>query len=87
MNTDDPDGMALACKVCGFRPAGEVTMGVFAAHVETEHDTTELLLDLVVICDRCDVVMPHRRSEGNRHWHDCPQCRRTRVLKTREPLS
>lgn len=80
MSLDVPDGMALTCQLCGYRPADNLTMGVLAAHFETEHDTADVRLDLVVICDRCDVVMPLQRTQGRKSYHDCPRCHRTRVI-------
>jgi len=76
---------ALACGECGWRPASEVTMGVFKAHVETEHpdtDANDLRMDMVVVCPRDNTVAPLTRSKPLADGrtlciHDCPTCHRT----------
>lgn len=75
---------ALACKHCGWRPPGDLAMGVAAAHFETEHDTTDVAFDLVVVCDHCDRAMTYFASIGNQDHFECKPCHRGRVV-TRQP--
>lgn len=67
----------LACRFCGWRPIAEKTIGLVAAHIETEHPGEELELDMVVICPSCDNVCPLTMDDGKRFIHDCPSCKRT----------
>lgn len=79
----DSDGMALACRHCGFRPDLDLTQGVVAAHFETEHNTTKIHLDLIVVCPRDDTSMVFERRVGNRDVFGCPTCYRTRrIIRT-----
>lgn len=57
-----------------------------AAHFEVEHQTTEVRVELVPICPRCDVPMTFDHTHGNRDHFWCPQCRRNRVI-TRQPAT
>ena len=57
----------------------DITTGVMAAHFETEHDTTDVELELVVVC-RCDRTMIFERSVGNKDHFVCEACHRRRVL-------
>lgn len=77
---DTPDGMALLCKTCRWRPTEELTAGLLAAHFETEHGTDKVELELVVLCPRCDEPMAFDRSVGNRDYFSCERCHRTRVI-------
>ncbi|GAA4439514.1 hypothetical protein [Phytohabitans houttuyneae] len=77
------DGMALVCATCRWRPIGELTMGVVEAHFETEpdHDASNLKLELVVLCPRCDQEMVFERSVGDRDIFNCAPCHRTRSIR------
>lgn len=75
-----PEGFALTCQTCGFRPDPDVKMGVLAAHFETEHQTADVRLDLVAVCPRDNALMVQTHSAGAKTWWDCPVCRRTRVV-------
>lgn len=80
------DDMALACKHCAYRFPIHITVGVMAAHFETEHDTTEVELELVVVCPRCDRVMAFEHSIGNKDHFACSSCHRVRVItRTEQP--
>ncbi len=85
---DVPDGMALACGTCGWRPGGDLTVGLIGAHVETEHGTGDIQLELVVLCWRCDTPMTFSHSrEGVRSsadFFDCGTCHRRRTIR-RDP--
>lgn len=84
----DQDGMDLACAICRWRPDGALTQGVAAAHFETEHATADVKFELVVICHRCDVEMPHELTTATRtgllkHRHQCTRCHRSRIITQR----
>jgi transposase-like protein len=79
-----PDGMILVCATCRWRPDGDLTVGVLAAHFETEHDTSHVRMELVVLCLRCDAEMAFERSAGSRDIFACAPCRRTRAIR-RDP--
>lgn len=83
--TADPDGMALICQLCGWRPDEALTQGVVSAHFETEHDSTDVRLELVVLCPCCDKPMRYERSAemrsgAARDFFSCPTCHRTRTI-------
>lgn len=78
---DVPDGMALTCKPCGLRLDDNAPMGVIAAHFELEHDGADIMLELVVICPRCDGVMAYEGSFGRVDRFQCEPCHRTRTLR------
>lgn len=81
------DPFRLACKHCGWRPPEDLEMGVAAAHFETEHNTTEVAFDLVVVCDRCDGVMPLFAILGEEHHFQCEPCKRGRIIRQRPPVA
>jgi hypothetical protein len=60
-------------------------MGVVAAHFETEHDSTDVRLELVVLCWRCDTPMTFSHSrEGadmSIDFFDCATCHRRRSIR------
>jgi len=71
--------MVLLCKVCRWRLPGDQTMGVVAAHFETEpeHDPEDVKLEMVGWCPRCDRELTLDRIEEGlmRTIHYvCPQC-------------
>jgi hypothetical protein len=79
----DDDGFALECQHCHYRFPMDVTVGVLAAHFEAEHQTTDVKLDLAVVC-RCDRSMTFVRAERNRDLFTCGSCHRTRVIKRKD---
>lgn len=84
MSLDVPDGMALICRTCRWRPATDLPMGLLAAHFETEHDTSKVNLELVVLCLRCDKPMAFLRSEGRKDIFACDPCCRVRTIRRTE---
>lgn len=82
------DGFGLACPECKHIFSMKITMGVVAAHMEVEHNITEVKLDLVVLCLRCDGIMPLERTEhtksGPKHHHYCDRCKRSRIVNQRD---
>lgn len=80
------DGFGLACKTCDHIFPTDVTMGVVGAHMEVIHNdsSTEISLDLVVLCPRCRKAMNLVRSEptsaGQRHHYECQPCHRVRAI-------
>lgn len=81
----DPDGMGLCCIHCRFVFPGEITSGVMAAHFETEHGTTDVKLELVALCPRCEKPMMFERTETLssgllRDYFSCNDCHRSRTV-------
>lgn len=86
-----PDLLVLRCNAapdrCRWRPPLDLTMDLVAAHFDLEeaHDPTDIKLELVAWCWRCDVEMDLFRSQdlgqgAERHHYQCPLCRRTRSI-------
>lgn len=78
------DFWALACTHCGYRFPTTITVGVMAAHFEAEHDTTDVRVELVVLCDRCNQVMTHFATVGEEIHYQCEPCHRGRIIHQRE---
>lgn len=78
---DVPDGMALTCKPCGWRPGIDLPMGLIAAHFETEHGTDKVNLELVVLCSRCDQPMAFSHTLRRLDHFQCEPCRRVRTIR------
>ncbi len=78
---DVPDGTALLCQTCGWRPDENLTVGLVKAHFEVEHDTSEVRLDLVALCPRCAAAMRFTHHHAGRDHHVCDGCRRTRTIR------
>lgn len=76
-----PDGMALVCRTCRWRPAENLPIGLLAAHFDTEHHTSEITLELVVLCPRCDKPMTHEATVGRQDFFACPDCKRSRTIR------
>ncbi len=81
---DVPDGMALACRTCAWRPGDNLTIGVLAAHFEAEHDTSKVELDLIVLCPRCDKPMNLFATVGNEDHFTCDLCHRDRKIRSNQ---
>ena len=77
---DVPKGMALACLPCKWIIPEDITIGVLAAHFEAEHQTTEVTVELVVVC-RCGTIMNFEGSLAGRDTFGCPQCQRSRTIR------
>lgn len=78
---DVPDGMALLCQTCQWRPDENLTVGLMQAHFETEHDTSDIRLDLVALCPRCDTAMAFEHHHAGRDHFVCATCRRARTIR------
>lgn len=78
---DVPDGFALLCSICRYRPPEGITVAVLAAHFEVEHDTDAVTLELVALCPRCDRPMRHDYSHGNLDHFECDACKRSRIVR------
>ena len=80
---DVPDGFALVCYVCRWRPNPDVTAGVLAAHFDTEegHEPGRIRLELVVLCPRCDEPMPLDYTRGLIDVFHCGRCHRQRSIR------
>jgi len=77
---DVPDGMVLACRACGWRPAEDLPIGMIQAHMQTEHGTDEVVLDLAVICPRCDTAMNLEAERRDKDFFRCDSCHRVRLI-------
>lgn len=80
----DNDGFALECVHCRYRAPLDAPVSFLAAHFDVEHDTTDVKVELTVICPRCDRRMAYERTEGSRDYFACTPCHRSRVV-TRKP--
>ena len=75
--------LVLVCKICRWRPPGDLDLDLVRAHfdLEPDHDPTDLQLEMVAWCHRCDAEMAFTRSEpvegGQRHHYDCHRCPRS----------
>ncbi len=76
-------GFALKCKTCGWRPDDDLTGGVVAAHFTTEHQSDDVQMEMVVVCNRCDGEMAHFATIGREVHYQCDPCHRSRVVKQR----
>lgn len=78
----DKDGFGLACTHCSYVFPNEISAGVMAAHFEAEHGVTDVRVELVVLCFRCETPMKLERTEpvaaGRLHYYICETCQRTR---------
>lgn len=80
------DVLVLICKICRWRPPGDLVMELVRAHfdIEPDHDPLDLQLEMVAWCDRRELEMAHNRSEtiagGQRHHYDCPRCHRSAAV-------
>ena len=82
-----PDGMVLACRTCGWRPGEDLPIGMIQAHMQTEHGTDEVVLDLIVVCPRGGDAMDFERTDGSYDVFACPKCRRVRKIRRAEAAS
>lgn len=81
--------MALACHECGHRPDPESVMESFQLHYQVEHDSDELHMDLIAVCD-CGATMRHveNRPTGGGWWvyYHCEACGTDgRIKQNEEP--
>lgn len=84
--------LVLVCRHCRWRPPGDLEMALVEAHfdMEPDHDPSDIKLELVAICDRCDLEMPldriePRRTGGTKNYFTCTKCRRSKVVLQHEP--
>lgn len=81
---------ALVCAWCDWRPGSDLPAGLVVAHQETEHpadlaehrETTDsgAKLNLVVVCSRCNAVMAHLATVGDKEYYTCEPCRRGKTI-------
>lgn len=80
--------MRLQCKRCLWVPPEDATMEAVQLHVQVEHDTDEVALDLVAACS-CDAAMTVTESRptggGTKDYLECPECGNTGHEVRREP--
>lgn len=68
--------MALACQQCGERCSDDAVLEAWLLHMQVEHDTDEVKLDLVAVC-RCGATMvwDELGSRGGKNvYYDCRAC-------------
>lgn len=53
--------LRLQCRPCEWRPPEDMSMEGVLLHVQVEHDTDEVLLDLVPVCT-CGATMTTTRT-------------------------
>lgn len=88
-----PDLLKLSCATCGFviRDSA-LSIGVIAAHVETEHPeqvkedgSPDVQLAMVAVCTKCDEVLPLfatiDQGDHFEHHYNCERCHRSYKIK------
>lgn len=78
---DTPEGFALLCGICRWRVPLGITVALVQAHMETEHDTDAVALELVALCPRCDRPMRFDYSHGEIDYFECDVCKRSRMVR------
>lgn len=66
--------MALECKHCDERLREDAVLEAYQLHMQVEHDTDAVELNLVAVC-RCGATMKFDREVGTLHYYDCPACK------------
>lgn len=71
----------LACQACGERWPDDTEMEAVQLHMQVEHDTDKVELDLIAVC-RCNAAMALTRSRALasgrvQDYFDCPACKRS----------
>lgn len=96
MTTRQPELLVLRCNAapdrCRWRPPGDLTMELVAAHFDMEegHDPEDLKMEMVAWCWRCDVEMYLFRTQDlgqgseRLHYH-CELCRQARWVDQHHP--
>jgi DNA-directed RNA polymerase subunit RPC12/RpoP len=76
--------MRLQCQRCGWPPPEGATMDAVLLHVQVEHDTDDVKLDLVAVCT-CGAAMEHTGTRptggGVKDYVRCPACGNTGFVK------
>ena len=76
--------MRLQCQRCGWPPPEDATMEAVLLHMQVEHDTDEVKLDLVAVCT-CGAAMTHTETRpaggGFKDYMSCPACGNTGHVK------
>lgn len=78
---DVPEGFALLCGICRWRIPLDITVALVKAHMETEHDTDAVALELVALCPRCDQPMRFDYTIGDEDHFECDRCKRSRTVR------
>ena len=79
--------MRLQCKLCPWVPSETATMEAVQLHVQVEHDTDEVALDLVAVCS-CGAAMTLTVSKptggGFKDYFACGACGNTGYIIRRD---
>lgn len=70
----------LACDHCRQLFPLNGTVADMQAHFIAEHDTTDVRVELAVLCPRCRKPMDLAFLVGHRRYFDCAPCYRRRVV-------
>lgn len=72
--------MRLQCQRCGWVPPEGATMEAVLLHMQVDHDTDEVKLELVAVCS-CGATMTHTESKptggGFKDYVKCGACGNT----------
>lgn len=76
--------LMLVCHHCGDRWPDDAVMEAVRLHMQVEHDTDEVEVDMILAC-ACNARMALTRKEPlrngrERHHYDCPACKRSTTL-------
>lgn len=74
--------MALECKHCRLRLDPDAVLEAYMLHMQVEHDTDKIELDLVAVC-RCGATMTLDSVQGSLHQFVCPACGGRGSLRSR----
>jgi hypothetical protein len=78
------DSMRLQCQPCGWRPPEDMKVEAVLLHMQVEHDTDEIRLDLVAVCS-CGEAMTITESRptggGFKDYAVCGVCGNTGYVR------
>lgn len=76
--------LALKCKLCPWRPADATVMEAVLLHMNVEHDTDQVALDMVAVCS-CGSTMEFGETRptggGFKDYVVCEECGNTGYIK------
>ena len=79
--------MRLQCQRCGWPPPEDATMEAVLLHMQVDHDTDDVKLNLAAVCS-CGATMTHTQTRstggGFKDYMKCAACGNTGHLVRRE---